>query len=196
MPASSLMLFESNLDHGLLARAASGLWQFIPDRQSLTGPLGRQAPRDDQRRARLPGIQDRRSRSPPAGAKVRCSALKRNAEDGLPLEYEHLRARRDAQLRMPSCRRSEHRRQGALPLRYAYVANRLHFVSVGHRSGSTSPPRRSSPACRWTSSRPQPGLQPPAVTTPGRSSSCTDRAERLQQASPSSTGRTANGGCT
>ncbi len=194
-----LPMVESSYNPMAYSRAhASGLWQFIPStgkHYNLT-----QDPWVDERRDviastnaaldYLQRIYDMHgdwhlalaSYNWGEGAVQR--ALKRNAEDGLPQEYKHLRMPEETRNYVPKLQAIKNivSQPELFHFELPYVANALHFVRVEAPVGvdlATAARLSEMPLDEFLALNP--GFNRPAVTTPGQSFIVpTDRAEQLQ----------------
>ena len=195
-----LPMVESSYNPMAYSRAhASGLWQFIPStgkHYNLT-----QDPWVDERRDviastnaaldYLQRIYDMHgdwhlalaSYNWGEGAVQR--ALKRNAEDGLPQEYKHLRMPDETRNYVPKLQAIKNivSQPELFHFELPYVANELHFVSVEAPIGvdlATAAKLSGMPLDEFLALNPS--FNRPAVTTPGQIFIVpTDRAEQLQQ---------------
>ncbi len=195
-----LPMVESSYNPMAYSRAhASGLWQFIPStgkHYNLT-----QDPWVDERRDviastnaaldYLQRIYDMHgdwhlalaSYNWGEGAVQR--ALKRNAEEGLPQEYEHLRMPEETRNYVPKLQAIKNivSEPELFHFELPYVANELHFVTVDAPVGvdlATAARLSEMPLDEFLALNP--GFNRPAVTTPGQTFIVpTDRAEQLQE---------------
>ena len=194
-----LPMVESSYNPMAYSRAhASGLWQFIPStgkHYNLT-----QDPWVDERRDviastnaaldYLQRIYDMHgdwhlalaSYNWGEGAVQR--ALKRNAEDGLPQEYKHLRMPDETRNYVPKLQAIKNivSQPELFHFELPYVANELHFVTVDAPVGvdlATAARLSEMPLNEFLALNP--GFNRPAITTPGQTFIVpTDRAEQLQ----------------
>ena len=194
-----LPMVESSYNPMAYSRAhASGLWQFIPStgkHYNLT-----QDPWVDERRdviasthAALDYLQriydmhgdwhlTLASYNWGEGAVQR--ALKRNAENGLPQEYQHLHMPEETRNYVPKLQAIKNivGQPELFHFELPYVANELHFVSVDAPVGvdlATAARLSEMPLDEFLALNP--GFNRPAITTPGQSFIVpTDRAEQLQ----------------
>ena len=194
-----LPMVESSYNPMAYSRAhASGLWQFIPStgkHYNLT-----QDPWVDERRDviastnaaldYLQRIYDMHgdwqlalaSYNWGEGAVQR--ALKRNAEDGLPQEYKHLRMPEETRNYVPKLQAIKNivSQPELFHFELPYVANELHFVTVDAPVGvdlATAARLSEMPLNEFLALNP--GFNRPAITTPGQTFIVpTDRAEQLQ----------------
>ena len=194
-----LPMVESSYNPMAYSRAhASGLWQFIPStgkHYNLT-----QDPWVDERRDviastnaaldYLQRIYDMHgdwqlalaSYNWGEGAVQR--ALKRNAEDGLPQEYKHLRMPEETRNYVPKLQAIKNivSQPELFHFELPYVANELHFVTVDAPVGvdlATAARLSEMPLNEFLALNPS--FNRPAITTPGQTFIVpTDRAEQLQ----------------
>ena len=112
-------------------------------------------------------------------------ALKRNAEEGLPLEYKHLRMPEETQKYIPKLQAIKNivAQPELFHFELPYVANELHFVSVDAPIGvdlATAARLSDMPLDEFLALNP--GFNRPAVTLPGQSFVVpADRASQLQE---------------
>ena len=112
-------------------------------------------------------------------------ALKRNAEDGLPLEYTHLRMPEETRNYIPKLQAIKNivNEPELFHFELPYVANELHFVTVDAPVGvdlATAARLSDMPLDEFLALNP--GFNRPAITTPGQTFIVpTDRAERLEE---------------
>src|SRR5690606_12054868 len=110
-------------------------------------------------------------------------ALKRNAEDGLPLEYEHLRMPDETRNYVPKLQAIKNivAEPELFHFELPYVANELHFITVEAPIGvdlATAARLSDMPLEEFIALNP--GFNRPAVTMPGQTFIVpTDRAEQL-----------------
>ena len=194
-----LPMVESSYNPMAYSRAhASGLWQFIPStgkHYNLT-----QDPWVDERRDviastnaaldYLQRIYDMHGDWHLALASYNWGegsvqrALKRNAEEGLPLEYKHLRMPEETQKYIPKLQAIKNivAQPELFHFELPYVANELHFVTVDAPVGvdlATAARLSEMPLNEFLALNP--GFNRPAITTPGQTFIVpTDRAEQLQ----------------
>ena len=194
-----LPMVESSYNPMAYSRAhASGLWQFIPStgkHYNLT-----QDPWVDERRDviastnaaldYLQRIYDMHgdwhlalaSYNWGEGAVQR--ALRRNADEGLPQEYQHLRMPDETRNYVPKLQAIKNivSQPELFHFELPYVANELHFVTVEAPVGvdlATAARLSEMPLDEFLALNP--GFNRPAVTTPGQTFIVpTDRAEQLQ----------------
>ena len=111
-------------------------------------------------------------------------ALRRNAEDGLPLEYKHLRMPEETRNYVPKLQAIKNivSQPELFHFELPYVANELHFVTVDAPVGvdlATAARLSEMPLNEFLALNP--GFNRPAITTPGQTFIVpTDRAEQLQ----------------
>ncbi|MBP6131644.1 transglycosylase SLT domain-containing protein [Thauera sp.] len=195
-----LPMVESSYNPMAYSRAhASGLWQFIPStgkHYNLTQDHWVDERRDViastnaaldylQRIYEMHGDWHLALASYNWGEGAVQRALKRNAEDGLPLEYEHLRMPDETRNYVPKLQAIKNivAEPELFHFELPYVANELHFVSVEAPIGvdlATAAKLSGMPLDEFLALNP--GFNRPAVTTPGQIFIVpTDRAEQLQQ---------------
>lgn len=113
-------------------------------------------------------------------------ALKRNAAEGLPLEYSHLRMPEETQRYIPKLQAIKNivTQPELFRFELPYVANELHFVSVDAPVGvdlATAARLSDMPLEDFVALNP--GFNRPAVTSPGqRFNVPADRADQLREA--------------
>lgn len=111
-------------------------------------------------------------------------ALKRNAEEGLPLEYKHLRMPAETQKYIPKLQAIKNivAQPELFHFELPYVANELHFVSVDAPVGvDLATAAQLSDMSLEEFVALNPGFNRPAVTQPGRSFIVpADRADQLR----------------
>ena len=195
-----LPMVESSYNPMAYSRAhASGLWQFIPStgkHYNLTQDHWVDERRDViastnaaldylQRIYEMHGDWHLALASYNWGEGAVQRALKRNAEDGLPLEYEHLRMPDETRNYVPKLQAIKNivAEPELFHFELPYVANELHFVSVEAPIGvdlATAAKLSGMPLDEFLALNPS--FNRPAVTTPGQIFIVpTDRAEQLQQ---------------
>jgi membrane-bound lytic murein transglycosylase D len=195
-----LPMVESSYNPMAYSRAhASGLWQFIPStgkHYNLTQDHWVDERRDViastnaaldylQRIYEMHGDWHLALASYNWGEGAVQRALKRNAEDGLPLEYEHLRMPDETRNYVPKLQAIKNivSEPELFHFELPYVANELHFVSVEAPIGvdlATAAKLSGMPLDEFLALNPS--FNRPAVTTPGQIFIVpTDRAEQLQQ---------------
>jgi membrane-bound lytic murein transglycosylase D len=195
-----LPMVESSYNPMAYSRAhASGLWQFIPStgkHYNLTQDHWVDERRDViastnaaldylQRIYEMHGDWHLALASYNWGEGAVQRALKRNAEDGLPLEYEHLRMPDETRNYVPKLQAIKNivSEPELFHFELPYVANELHFVSVEAPIGvdlATAAKLSGMPLDEFLALNPS--FNRPAVTTPGQTFIVpTDRAEQLQQ---------------
>ncbi len=112
-------------------------------------------------------------------------ALKRNAEDGLPLEYSHLRMPEETRNYVPKLQAIKNivAESELFHLELPYVANELHFVTVDAPVGvdlGTAARLSDMPLDEFLALNP--AFNRPAITAPGQSFIVpADRARRLEE---------------
>jgi membrane-bound lytic murein transglycosylase D len=195
-----LPMVESSYNPMAYSRAhASGLWQFIPStgkHYNLTQDHWVDERRDViastnaaldylQRIYEMHGDWHLALASYNWGEGAVQRALKRNAEDGLPLEYEHLRMPDETRNYVPKLQAIKNivAEPELFHFELPYVANELHFITVEAPIGvdlATAAKLSGMPLDEFLALNP--GFNRPAVTTPGQIFIVpTDRAEQLQQ---------------
>jgi membrane-bound lytic murein transglycosylase D len=195
-----LPMVESSYNPMAYSRAhASGLWQFIPStgkHYNLTQDHWVDERRDViastnaaldylQRIYEMHGDWHLALASYNWGEGAVQRALKRNAEDGLPLEYEHLRMPDETRNYVPKLQAIKNivSEPELFHFELPYVANELHFISVEAPIGvdlATAAKLSGMPLDEFLALNPS--FNRPAVTTPGQIFIVpTDRAEQLQQ---------------
>lgn len=195
-----LPMVESSYNPMAYSRAhASGLWQFIPStgkHYNLTQDHWVDERRDViastnaaldylQRIYEMHGDWHLALASYNWGEGAVQRALKRNAEDGLALEYEHLRMPEETRNYVPKLQAIKNivAEPELFHFELPYVANELHFVTVEAPVGvdlATAARLSDMPLEDFIALNP--GFNRPAVTTPGQTFIVpTDRAEQLQE---------------
>lgn len=195
-----LPMVESSYNPMAYSRAhASGLWQFIPStgkHYNLTQDHWVDERRDViastnaaldylQRIYEMHGDWHLALASYNWGEGAVQRALKRNAEAGLPLEYEHLRMPDETRNYVPKLQAIKNivSEPELFHFELPYVANELHFVSVEAPIGvdlATAAKLSGMPLDEFLALNPS--FNRPAVTAPGQIFIVpTDRAEQLQQ---------------
>lgn len=194
-----LPMVESSYNPMAYSRAhASGLWQFIPStgkHYNLTQDHWVDERRDViastnaaldylQRIYEMHGDWHLALASYNWGEGAVQRALRRNAEDGLPLEYKHLRMPEETRNYVPKLQAIKNivSQPELFHFELPYVANELHFVTVEAPVGvdlATAARLSEMPLDEFIALNP--GFNRPAVTTPGQTFIVpTDRAEQLQ----------------
>ncbi|MDA0234243.1 MAG: transglycosylase SLT domain-containing protein [Proteobacteria bacterium] len=195
-----LPMVESSYNPMAYSRAhASGLWQFIPStgkHYNLTQDHWVDERRDViastnaaldylQRIYEMHGDWHLALASYNWGEGAVQRALKRNAEDGLPLEYEHLRMPDETRNYVPKLQAIKNivAEPELFHFELPYVANELHFITVEAPIGvdlATAARLSDMPLEEFIALNP--GFNRPAVTMPGQTFIVpTDRAEQLRQ---------------
>ncbi|WP_341649988.1 transglycosylase SLT domain-containing protein [Thauera humireducens] len=185
--------------HGLFALARVGLWQFIPSAGKYFN-LTQDSWVDERRdviastNAALDYLQKiyemhgdwhlaLASYNWGEGAVQR--ALKRNADDGLPLEYSHLRMPEETRNYVPKLQAIKNiiGEPELFHLELPYVANEMHFVAVEAPVGvdlATAAELSDMPLEEFLALNP--GFNRPATTMPGQTFIVpTDRARKLRE---------------